>query len=203
MAVVIPIPYTIVIFTLAGTPGWDPLLLTIAGGTGSAIGELVGYFLGYYGRRLISLDRLRRMDYLLRIFGKYSPLAIFLFALTPLPDDLLFIPLGLMRYSIVKAFIPALLGKLLMIYAVAYFGKIGSDIILGIFGESSIYASVVTMALLIIVVALLYRINWEKVFDRYFNRNPSSNLEEAYQQDEVEKDSDSTPEREGREGGSS
>lgn len=174
MAIVIPIPYTIIIFGL-GARGWDPLLLTIAGGTGSAIGELVGYFLGYYGRRLISVERQRRMDYILRIFGKYTPLAIFFFALTPLPDDLLFIPLGLMRYSILKAFIPALLGKLLMIYTVAYFGKIGGDIILSFFGDASWIGSVVTMALLILVVALLYRIDWEKVFDRYFNRNNSSN----------------------------
>ena len=174
MAIVIPIPYTIIKFSL-GQAGWDPLLLTVAGGTGSAIGELVGYFLGYYGRRLISVERQRRMDYLLRIFGKYTPLAIFCFALTPLPDDLLFIPLGLMRYSVLKAFIPALLGKLLMIYTVAYFGKIGGDIILSFFGDGSWIGSVITMALLILVVALLYRIDWEKVFDRYFNRNNSSN----------------------------
>jgi membrane protein YqaA with SNARE-associated domain len=194
MAIIIPIPYTLIIYYLAFA-GEDPLLLTLAGGTGSAIGELVGYFLGYYGRRLVSAERQRRMDFLLRIFGKYSPLAIFLFALTPLPDDLLFIPLGLMRYSLVKAFIPALFGKLLMIYAVAYFGRIQGDIILRFFGDGSWIISAVTMALLILVVALLYRIDWEKVFDRYFNRTPSSNLKEVTPQEELDKDSTSAEEK--------
>jgi membrane protein YqaA with SNARE-associated domain len=153
---------------LLGQAGWDPLFLTIAGGCGSAIGELFGYLLGYYGRRLISEERQRRMDYLLKLLGKYTPLAIFLFALTPLPDDLLFIPIGLLRYNILKAFIPALLGKFLMIYLVAYFGRVGGDFIESIFGgEGSLLGSVITTILLIAIILALYRINWEKVFFKY------------------------------------
>lgn len=170
LAIVVPIPYTLVIFWL-GQAGWDPLLLTLSGGLGSAIGELAGYLLGYYGRRFVSIDRQRKMDYLLQIFGKYSPVAVFLFALTPLPDDLLFIPLGLLRYNVLKAFIPALFGKLIMIYLVAYFGKVGGDIIIGIFGgEGSLIGTIVTMILLITVIVVLYRIDWEKVFDKYFTK---------------------------------
>jgi len=78
MSIVVPIPYTLVIFWL-GQAGWDPIMLMISGGAGSAIGELAGYFLGYYGRRLVSEERQKKMDYLLRVLGKYSPAAIFLF----------------------------------------------------------------------------------------------------------------------------
>ncbi|MCW4052290.1 MAG: VTT domain-containing protein [Candidatus Bathyarchaeota archaeon] len=168
MAIIVPIPYTLVIFLL-GKAGWDPILLMIAGGSGSAIGELVGYLLGYYGRRLISHERQRKMDYLLRLFGNYTPVAIFLFALTPLPDDLLFIPLGLLKYSLLKAFIPALLGKFLMIYLVAYFGKIGDKIIESIFGtEGSLIGSIITTILLITIVVALYLVDWERVLAKFF-----------------------------------
>jgi len=167
MAIVVPIPYTLVIFWL-GQAGWDPLFLMIAGGCGSAVGELAGYLLGYYGRRLISEEQQKRMDYLLKLLGKYTPLAIFLFALTPLPDDLLFIPIGLLRFNILKAFIPALLGKFLMVYLVAYFGRIGGSLITRFFGsEGSILGSVITTILLIAVILVLYRIDWEKVFFKY------------------------------------
>lgn len=167
MSIVVPIPYTLVIFWL-GQAGWDPIMLMISGGVGSAIGELAGYLLGYYGRRLVSEERQKKMDYLLKVLGKYSPAAIFLFALTPLPDDLLFIPLGMLRYNVVKAFIPALFGKLLMAYLVAYFGKVGGDFIIGFFGdEGSWIGALITSALLIIGVVILYRIDWEKVLDRY------------------------------------
>jgi membrane protein YqaA with SNARE-associated domain len=167
MAIIVPIPYTLAIFLL-GQAGWDPLFLMIAGGLGSAIGELVGYFLGYYGRRLISQERQRKMDYLLRLFGSYTPVAVFLFALTPLPDDLLFIPLGLLKYSIFKAFIPALLGKFLMIYLVAYFGRIGDKIIESIFGtEGSLIGSIITTVLLIAIVVALYRVDWERLLTKF------------------------------------
>jgi len=167
MAIVVPIPYTLVILGL-GAAGWDPILLTIAGGTGSAIGELAGYLLGYYGRRIVSKERQRKMDYLLKVFGKYSPVAIFIFALTPLPDDLLFIPLGILRYNIVKAFIPAILGKTLMCYILASFGSVYGDILAVLFGdEGSWIGAVITAVLLVVVIYVLYRVDWEKVFDKY------------------------------------
>lgn len=167
MAVVIPIPYTLVIIFL-GIEGWNPLLLTIAGGSGSAIGEFAGYFLGYYGRRIISEERQRKMDYLLKIFGKYSPIAIFLFALTPLPDDLLFIPLGILRYSPVKVFIPAIIGKTLMCYILASFGKVYGDVLTFFFGdEGSWIGAAITGVFLILAIYVLYRVDWEKVFMKY------------------------------------
>lgn len=167
MAVVIPIPYTLVIIFL-GIKGWNPLLLTIAGGSGSAIGEFAGYFLGYYGRRIISEERQRKMDYLLKIFGKYSPIAIFLFALTPLPDDLLFIPLGILRYSPVKVFIPAIIGKTLMCYILASFGKVYGDVLTFFFGdEGSWIGAAITGVFLILAIYVLYRVDWEKVFTKY------------------------------------
>ncbi len=167
MAIVIPIPYTLVILGL-GAAGWNPILLTIAGGSGSAIGELVGYLLGYYGRRIVSEERQRKMDYLLKIFGKYTPLAIFVFALTPLPDDLLFIPLGILRYSLIKTFIPALIGKTLMCYILASFGNAYNNILVILFGDEGGWIGAgITTVLLILLIYVLYRVDWEKIFDKY------------------------------------
>ena len=167
VAIIIPIPYTLVILGL-GIAGWDPLLLTIAGGLGSATGELAGYLVGYYGRRIISKERLRKMDYLLKLLGKYSPVALFFFALTPLPDDLLFIPLGILRYNPIKAFIPTLLGKFLMCYILATFGSVYGDILVLLFGdEGSWIGAAITAALLVLAIYVLYRVDWEKAFEKY------------------------------------
>lgn len=171
MSIVFPIPYTLVILGL-GVAGWDPLMLTISAGLGSAIGEIAGYLLGYYGRRIISSDRQRKMDYLLKILGKYTPFALFIFALTPLPDDLLFIPLGILRYNLLKAFIPSLLGKLLMCYILASFGRFYWDALSFFFGETGSWiGGAVTGILLVLVIYGLYRIDWEKIFDKYVNRS--------------------------------
>ncbi len=167
-SIIIPVPYTLVIFTLSLTGQWDPILLTIAGGTGSAIGELTGYALGYFGGRIVSEERQRKMTYLVKLFDRYGPLAILLFAMTPLPDDVLFIPLGILRYKLYKAFIPALIGKTVMIFLLVNFGKIAGDILILIFGEGgNLVGMIITTILLIIVIVALYRIDWEKLLKKY------------------------------------
>ena len=169
-SILIPIPYTLLILELSLTPGdvWDPFLLVVAAGLGSAIGEMTGYVLGYFGRKVVSKERQRRMEYLLKIVDHYGPLVIFVFALTPLPDDLLYIPLGLMKYKFYKAFIPTLIGKFLMIFIIVYFGRTARDTILLLFGESgATIAILVTAIALFIIVILLYRVDWEKVFNKY------------------------------------
>ena len=165
-SIIIPIPYTIIIFLIAKQ--YDPTLLAIAGGTGAALGEFTGYILGFYGQKILSEERRRKMEFLVKLFGRYGPLAIFIFALTPLPDDLLFIPLGILRYKFIKAFIPAILGKMLMVYLLAYFGRIGADIILLIFGEGNMWIGMtITTVLLAIILIMLFRIDWEKIFEKY------------------------------------
>ena len=160
LSIFIPIPYTVVIFWLGASSQWNPFLLMIAGGFGAAIGELLGYVLGYYGRKIVSQERLRKMGYLIKAFGRYLPIVIFFFAFTPLPDDLLFIPLGILKYKLYKAFIPSLLGKLIMIFTIAHLGKIGANFILIIFGEESSWiGSVILFVLLIIVIVIMFKVD--------------------------------------------
>jgi len=134
ISVIIPIPYTLFIYLL-GAAGLDPISLALAGGLGSAVGEVSGYLIGYYGRAIVGKERQRKMDYMLKIFNRFGPVTIFIFALTPLPDDLLFIPLGIMRYKFIKVFIPAFLGKSLMCLILAYGGRLSNEFIRTLFGD--------------------------------------------------------------------
>jgi len=165
VSVIFPIPYTIVIFFLGGV--LDPFFVAISGGLGAALGEFSGYALGYYGRAVVNKERQRKMGYMVKLFDKYGPAAIFIFALTPLPDDLLFIPLGVMRYPFVKAFVPSLLGKTLMTFILAYSGQQSIDLILAVFGESGWLGTVITAALLIIIIVAMVKIDWEKLFEKH------------------------------------
>jgi len=168
-SIIIPIPYTIFIFYM-GMQQQDlfaPFLLAISGGTGSAIGEFIGYFLGYFGRTAISEKQQKKMNYIVKLFSRYGAVTIFLFALTPLPDDLLFIPLGIMRYSFVKAFIPCIIGKTLMCLLMAYGGYFGIGIFKTLFGGEGGDPLMITFAsivLLIIVIVAMFKIDWEKYF---------------------------------------
>jgi len=170
LSIFFPIPYTVVIFALGEQ--FEPLWIAVAAGIGSTVGEFSGYLLGVGGRKFISEKYKRKMDFLMRLFNKFGSITIFLFALTPLPDDLLFIPLGVMRYSFLKAFIPALIGKFLMSLIVAYSGRFSIQIIRDIFGlESDLVSALAGMFLgiflLIIILILMFKVNWEKYFEKY------------------------------------
>jgi len=169
LSVVFPIPYTIVIYLMGSF--LDPLLIAVSGGLGSALGELSGYVLGYYGRMLIGEERRRKMDYMLKIFDRYGVAAIFLFALTPLPDDLLIIPLGIMRYNPVKLLIPCVLGKTLMCLILALGGRFSIGLIRSLFGgEGGWAATLVTIMLLMGAIILMLKIDWEEIFFKYVEK---------------------------------
>jgi len=170
LSIFFPIPYTVVIFTLGAY--FDPVLIAVVAGVGAATGELSGYLLGLYGRKFISLQRRKKMEFMLKVFNRFGPLAIFVFALTPLPDDLLFIPLGMLRYDIVRAIIPALAGKICMNFIVAYSGRYAVGIIRDIFGEGSdwvaaLFGTLFAIGLFIIVMIVMFKVDWEKMFERY------------------------------------
>ncbi len=162
-SVIIPIPYTVIIFFMGKF--FDPFLVAISAGAGSAFGEFSGYMLGYFGRAVVSSERRKKMDYILKIFNRYgAAVIIFLFALLPLPDDLLFIPLGIMRYNFLKALIPALAGKILMSFILAYGGRLSIGIIEALLGgEGSILTIVASTVLLFLILLAMFKIDWEKV----------------------------------------
>lgn len=177
LSIFFPIPYTVVIFTLGGLKvgeswAFEPLWIAVAAGIGSAVGEFSGYVIGFGGRKVIGDKYKKKMNLLMKLFDRFGPIVIFLFALTPLPDDLLFIPLGVIRYSLVRALVSALIGKICMNYIIAYSGRLSINIIRDIFGVESDWISaligmVLAVALMIIVFVIMFKVDWEKILENY------------------------------------
>ncbi len=162
-SIIIPIPYTVVLLTISAPQfGFNPILLAIVAGFGAAVGELVGYGLGYAGRRVVSKRHERRLNAMLRIFDRFGMPAVFVFALTPLPDDLLFIPLGLLRYNFWKVFIPCVAGKFLMSLIIVHVGSAAGQVFVG-----NWILALATAILLILIIIAIFRINWEKLAEKY------------------------------------
>ena len=179
-SIFIPIPSSVVIFILGGLRDsvgnflFEPLFIAVAAGAGAAVGELSGYLVGLGGRRVIGEKYKKKMDILMRLFKRFGPIVIFAFALTPLPDDLLFIPLGVMRYKILHAFIPALLGKFVSNLIIAYAGRLSLQIIGDFFGAegegmSLLIGTVLAVVLLVVVFVIMFKVNWEKRAEKYLN----------------------------------
>jgi membrane protein YqaA with SNARE-associated domain len=173
-SIFIPIPSTVVIFILGAAQKFDPLLLGLFAGLGATLGEFSGYLIGFGGRKVIGEKYKKKMDILMKLFKRFGPVIIFIFALTPLPDDLLFIPLGVMRYSVVAAFIPAFFGKFLSNLIIAYAGRLSLQIISDIFGiegegMSFLIGTVIAVVLLIVIFVVMFKVDWEKRAEKYLN----------------------------------
>lgn len=200
-SVFIPISSTVVIFILGGLKingnwAFDPLLIAVFAGVGATIGEFSGYLIGLGGRKVIGEKYKKKMDVLMRLFKKFGPLVIFVFALSPLPDDLLFIPLGVMRYSMLAAFIPALLGKFLSNLIVAYAGRLSLQVISDFFGVegegmSFLIGTVIAVVLLVVVFVIMFKVDWEKRAEKYLNNTETPPVKPPENDAEI-KSADST-----------
>lgn len=132
-SVIFPLPSFIVTFTFGAV--LNPWLVGIFAGLGSALGELIGYVLGRGGKKLIEKKyekTLKRSKAWMEKHGAFS--IIVLFALTPLPDDIIGILCGVINYDVKKFFLASLIGKIIMNLFIAWGGFFGVSWVLSVFG---------------------------------------------------------------------
>ena len=118
---------------------FPPILAGIIGGAGAAMGELVGYYAGYSGRRISGKSKYTA--WIEKRFKKHSILVVFLFALLPLPlFDIIGVSAGISRMNVFKFIVACLLGKIIKMIVYAYFAGFIFQIVIG-FLHSLIYLS--------------------------------------------------------------
>jgi len=174
----LPVPYLFPIVLMSRS--LDPLLLGISAGIGGALGKLTSYALGRFGRRLLSEERRRKMSYLGNIIGRYGAVAVFFFALTPLPDDVIYIPLGLTGLNFAKFMIANMLGKIALSLIVAYLGRLYFRLAALFFGEAGgIEAIIVAVVAMSAITVMLLRVDWEEVLEEGRRNGPMGALKAA------------------------
>ncbi len=175
-SIFIPVPDSAIIFAIAGSGLFSPLLIAIAATVGGTVGEFSGYLLGFGGRKPIKKRFEKNMDFFDRLFKKYGSFVIFIFALTPLPDDLIFIPLGVIRYNALKAFISGFAGKFILNLGIAYGGLFFVDFIGDAVGLTNDWISVLISTILgIAVFVLMLKIDWQRYFGKYLAKPTGNN----------------------------
>ena len=158
-----PVPFTITIYAFGAT--LNPLILGIACGLGSTIGEFSAYLVGLGGRRVIGERYEERLENAKRLLQRYGAAIIFLFALLPLPDDAILIPLGVLRYDLKKALIAAFLGKVAMCTIVAYAGRFSYTFVKDLFESGGVLGGVASVAILALILVAMIKIDWTRFID--------------------------------------
>ncbi len=158
-----PVPFAITIYAFGAT--LDPLLLGLFCGVGSTIGEFSAYLIGRGGRRVLEERYGKQLETAKKLVQKYGVTIIFLFALLPLPDDLILIPLGMLKFDLKKAMGAMFAGKFLMCTVIAYAGRYSYSFVMDIFASSGWLGGVLSTLLMIVVIYAMLKIDWTKFLD--------------------------------------
>ncbi len=130
-SIILPVPFIAVVFSAGAF--LNPLFVGISAGFGAALGELTGYGVGYGGQKIMKKYK-PYFDLAEKWFQKHGGFfVIFIFAVTPLPSDVIGLLCGAMKYPVKKFIIASLLGKIVANLIVAYAGFYSISWILGLF----------------------------------------------------------------------
>ena len=147
------VPYLLLVFSLANI--LDPIPLTLVSALGASLGKLNSYLIGRGARKYIEKSRYKRkFEVLKRLLGDYTFIAIIIATATPLPDDYVFIPVGLMKYSLIKTFIATLIGKTIVTLMVAVGGSMATHVI-GWESSSIIVSLILALTFILVMVAYM------------------------------------------------
>ncbi|NVM16830.1 MAG: VTT domain-containing protein [Candidatus Lokiarchaeota archaeon] len=163
----IPIPYTFVVcyssLPFLHVNFFIPIIVAFIASLGCMIGEIGGYVVGRGASALISEERkqnLKKYQLFLIEHPRTAPLLIFIFGLTPLNDDFITIPLGIIKYSFLKTIFWCWLGKLGLMLVFSY----NLFSICSLLGGESWILSIVSLYLIIIVMYLIVQIDLLEFF---------------------------------------
>ncbi len=164
-----PVPYLLfVVGVVASHPeGLSLIQVATVGALGAAIGKFAIYLAGYGAGTALSGSR-ARFDSLRKLLGGSAFLAAFIFAASPFPDDIIFIPLGIMRYSPSKTFISLFSGKFALILFVSYLARSSGTFVETVAGGGFIGIAI-SVAVVIIISIIMMRVDWEKFLARRQN----------------------------------
>jgi len=148
----------------------DAVEAVVLSALGAAIGKIVVYFFGSAFRIKMSAETKKNLETFYRLFKGSLFLAIIIFAATPLPDDLLYIPLGMSRYPLAPYFIAVFVGKIVMTGASClYLGGI-SKLLEGVLYRNlalGIALSTVFAAATAFLALCIMKIDWAQVAESY------------------------------------
>ncbi|MEZ0290837.1 MAG: VTT domain-containing protein [Sulfolobales archaeon] len=146
------------------------LLLVLASALGASVGKIAVYGLGRLMARTVSESTRENIAYLSSRLGKWGFLAVFIAAATPVPDDLVNIPIAFTGYSLVEYFIAVLTGKFILKLATVFLGLSIVEAFESV-GLGYVGSMIVLGLLSILLVYIVARINWRRVLEHYDKRD--------------------------------
>jgi membrane protein YqaA with SNARE-associated domain len=165
MTFFLPAPVVVPIYALGVTH--NPIILGLSSGLGSTIGEFSSYVIGVASKKVIDTRYKRQLRITRRLLEKHGMILVFIFALTPLPDDLLLVTFGIVDYDLKKAFTAMLAGKILMNIGVAYAGRYSFTTLWTYITAISPLQAGILLCIAAVLIYRVYKIDWSGTLERF------------------------------------
>jgi len=168
----VPIPSFVLVATMAVGEQFDIHVLVLIAALTSTAAKQIIFYASYGGRKIISEKTKKRMLPFQKLVKRYGGSAAFVAAATPIPDDLVYIPLGLAKYNPKRFFVATLLGKFVLYYVIVLISHyMGLSLLEPVLQEINdplpVYIGIIALGIaMTVVVILLLRLNWEKILGR-------------------------------------
>ena len=169
----IPLPSFVVLATMAVGDQFNIHILAILSAVTATLAKQIIFYVSYGGGRIISEKTRMRMKPFERLVKRYGAGAAFVAAATPIPDDLVYIPLGLAKYNPRRFFVATLAGKFVLSYAIVLIShfvglSLVDPLLEDIKDTSTIYIGMIVFgASLTVVVILLLRLDVVRIRGRF------------------------------------
>ena len=172
----IPVPYFPVLVTSALDKSLDPNLIVLLSTIGAVMAKTIIFIASYYGRNILSKKTKTRMLPLQKVLSKYGGIGVFVAALTPIPDDLVYIPLGIAKYSPSRFALFTFAGKFFLgatiVWGTVFLGRPIMDRFLVVTDSSNEYSTIlvpiITVIILAVVLFFTFKFDWAKIIGKWF-----------------------------------
>jgi membrane protein YqaA with SNARE-associated domain len=139
----------------------DPLSIGVLVALGATSAKLVHYTISFFMGKHVGEKLRRRLEAAAAKTRRWAAFAVFITAISPVPDDPAVIPLGLMKYSPARFGVFYFTGKTLVTVIGAFLGGLGEHLLSGY--VSQVVLAAISIALTITVTVVLLKIDLSHV----------------------------------------
>lgn len=165
------LPY-LVFLSIVASRVRDPYLvslLVLVSAAGASIGKVSVYLLGRLVYRTVSEETRENIRYLSERVGRAGFIAVFIAAATPIPDDIVNLPVSFIGYRIIYYVLAVFSGKIVVTTMATV---AGASIIQALeqTGLGPLWPSIIFLLLSLYITYLVARIDWRHVVEGYEKR---------------------------------
>ncbi|MFQ5475590.1 MAG: VTT domain-containing protein [Nitrosopumilus sp.] len=169
----VPLPGFLLLATMSVGDQFDLHVLAIISALTATAAKQIIFYASYGGRKIISEKTRKRMRPFERLVKRYGAGAAFFAAATPIPDDLVYVPLGLAKYNPKRFFVATLTGKLVLSYSIVFIShhlglSLVEPFLENIDDATPVYIGIIIFgAMMTAVVVLLLRLDWHRILGKF------------------------------------